>query len=181
MSVSSAHSILRRLALIFFSLLWLVVACLGAANAHFAVVLRDQGDRPNNRNHTGGILDTEFRSIQNQILGVSVLVSITAAWWAIFGVGVTVGPKCLRCYDDVKYYYRPQAVLGAVLLVLAGYLACSVHGYEGTLQVFAHENNIPYYGTVYYGNVAQAIYGAILVLLNITIVLNSVFESIRRN
>jgi hypothetical protein len=64
-------------------------------------------------------------------------------------------------------YSVGQTIHGLVLVSIGGYGAERVRGCETEFGRLGAGNNIPYYNVIYYGNVAQAAYGFLLITLSL--------------
>lgn len=56
------------------------------------------------------------------------------------------------------------------MIATRGFLADYVYGFYTSFEKFGTHDSIPYYSLMYYGGVAQAAYGSVLVFLTITVV-----------
>jgi len=177
--MSSEYMIRIRLTILFFTLLSLAVASLNSANARFAVILRDRA-RSDYINTSDSILDDNFQSLQSSILkdAVVLVTAVATAAFAICGAVITVHPKWLGEYSWIPQRYASVQVILAIFMIAAGgYLADHVHGFQTSFEKFGANDSISYYGMMYYGGVAQAAYGSVLVVLAITVVVFvSVFD-----
>ena len=176
-TMSSEFMIRIRLTILFLTLLSLAVASLSSASARFAVILRDRA-RFDYINTTDGILDNNFQSLQSQILIDTVITAVATAAFTIYGAVITVHPRWLREHESILPGYAIfQMILAFIMIGTGGYLADHVHGFQTSFEKFGANDSIPYYGIMYYGGVAQAAYGSVLVFLAITVsVLVCVFD-----
>ncbi|KAM5342859.1 hypothetical protein ACJ41O_013825 [Fusarium nematophilum] len=163
----SKYTIRLRLTILFFTILSLAVAGLNSANARFAIILRDRAR--SDINPTNSILSNKFQWVQRNTLIDVVITALATAAFAIYGAAITFHPSWLRENDGVSTFGLLQAVPGFLMVVTGGYLADQVHGYQTSFEKFGADDGIPYYGIMYYGGVAQAAYGSVLVLLAIAI------------
>lgn len=63
------------------------------------------------------------------------------------------------------------------MIVTGAYLADHVQGFQTSFEKFGANDRIPYYRIMYYGGIAQAAYGSVLVFLGIAaVVLFCAFE-----
>lgn len=63
------------------------------------------------------------------------------------------------------------------MIATGGYLAYKVTGFQTSFEKFGANDGILYYGMMYYGGVAQAACGSVLVFLTIVVVvIVSVFD-----
>jgi hypothetical protein len=168
--MSSEYMIRTRLTILSFTLLSLAVASLSSAKARFAVILRDRA-RADYINTGDGILDNKFQSLQNEILSATVVTAVATGAFAIYGAVITVHPRWLREHKGILLAYAViQAIPGFVMVVTGGLVADHVHGFQTSFEKFGANNNIPYYSIMYYGSVAEAAYGAVLIFLCIAVV-----------
>ena len=63
-----------------------------------------------------------------------------------------------------------QVILAFIMIGTGAFLADQVHGFYTSFEKFGTHDSIPYYSLMYYGGVAQAAYGSVLVFLTITVV-----------
>lgn len=164
-TMSSEHMIRVRLTILFFSLFSLGIAGLNSANARFAVVLRDRA-RSDYTNTSNGILDNQFQTLQSAVLIDTVATALLSVAFAIYGALVAFFPTRLR--NHVVLYIH--LILAVVMIGTGGYLADHVHGFQTSFEKFGAKDGIPYYSIVYYGGVAQAAYGSVLIFAAITAV-----------
>ena len=169
--MSSEHMIRVRLTILFFTLLSLGVAGLSSANAHFAVILRDRA-RSDYINTSDGILDNKFQSVQSSVLINAVITAIPTTAFAIYGATIAVHPRWFRDHDAILVTYAIlQVILAFAMIATGASLADGVHGYQTSFEKFGANDSIPYYSTMYYGGVAQAAYGSVLVSTAITAII----------
>ena len=152
-----------RLTIPFFTLLSLAVAILSSANARFAAILRDRA-RSDYINTADGVLNN-IQLLQSHILPDAVITAIATATFAIYGVVITVHPRWLR---ETTYAFL-QVVVALLMIITGGYLADGVCSSQKLFERFGANDGIPYYGIMYYGGVAQAAYGSVLVFVAITV------------
>ncbi|KAH6667308.1 hypothetical protein B0J14DRAFT_642677 [Halenospora varia] len=157
--MSSQYVIRTRLTILFFTLLSLAVAGLNSANAHFSIILRDRA-RSDYINTADGIPDNNFQKLQSNALIVTVFMAIATTAVIIYGAVIAVHPRWLRDHKGTILHHD----------CYGGYLADQVHGFYTSFEKFGTHDSIPYYSLMYYGGVAQAVYGSVLVFLTITVV-----------
>jgi hypothetical protein len=168
--MSSQYLIRTRLTILFFTLLSLAVTGLNSANAHFSIILRDRA-RSDYINTANGILDNNFQKLQSNALIVTVFMAITTTAVIIYGAVIAIHPRWLRDHKGTMYAFAvAQVVLAFIMIAAGGYLADQVHGFYTSFDKFGTQDSIPYYSLMYYGGVAQAAYGSVLVFLTITVV-----------
>jgi hypothetical protein len=108
--------------------------------------------------------------LQSHILIVTVITGVATGAFAIYGAVITVHPRWLRELESILLVYGVfQIILAFVMIVTGGYVADHVHGFQTSFKKFGANDSIPYYGIIYYGGVAQATYGSVLVFLSITV------------
>ena len=89
----------------------------------------------------------------------------------VYGAMITVHPRWLRDHEGTMYsFVIAQVVLAFIMIATGGYLADQVQGFYTSFEKFGTHDSIPYYSLMYYGGVAQAAYGSVLVFLAITVV-----------
>jgi uncharacterized membrane protein (DUF485 family) len=133
--------------------------------------LRDRA-RSDYINTADGILDNNFQELQSNALIVTVLTALANGAFIIYGVVIAVHPRWLRDHEETLYVFAiAQIVLAFIMVITGGILADNVHGFYTSFEKFGTHDNIPYYSLMYYGGVAQAAYGSILVFLTITVVI----------
>jgi hypothetical protein len=89
----------------------------------------------------------------------------------IYGAVIAVHSRWLRDHEGTLYaFVIAQVVLAFIMIATGGYLADQVHGFYTSFEKFGTHDSIPYYSLMYYGGVAQAAYGSVLVFLTITVV-----------
>ncbi|KAK8093249.1 uncharacterized protein PG998_014650 [Apiospora kogelbergensis] len=147
--MSSKYMIRIRISILFLTLLSLAIAILNSAHARFAVILRDRA-RSDYANTTAAILDNKFLSLQSNILIDTIITALAMA--AI-----------------LPTYATSQLVLAFVMIGTGGYLADQVQGFQPSFKRFSANDAVPYYSMMYYGGVAQAGYGSVLILFAITV------------
>jgi hypothetical protein len=168
--MSSQYVIRTRLIILFFTLLSLAVVCLNSANAHFSTILRDRA-RSDSTNTADSILDDNFQRLQNNILIGTVFTAVATAAFLVYGAVIAVHPTRLRDNEgSLCTFAVAQIFLAFIMIATGGYLADHVHGFYTSFEKFSAHDSIPYYSLMYYGGVAQAAYGSILVFLTITVV-----------
>lgn len=168
--MSSQYVIRTRLIILFFTLLSLAVAGLNSANAHFSIILRDRA-RSDYINTPDGIVDNNFERLQSKALFVTVLTALATTAVTIYGAVIISHSRWLRDHEGTIYAFAIfQVILAFIMIVTGGYLADKVHGCYTSFEKFGTHDSIPYYSLMYYGGVAQAAYGTVLVVLAITVV-----------
>jgi hypothetical protein len=73
--------------------------------------------------------------------------------------------------SNLLVYAAYQIIVAFVIMIMGGYVADHVHGFQTSFERFGDNDNIPYYSIIYYGGVAQAAYASVLVFLSITVVI----------
>ena len=158
-----------RISIFFLTLLSLAIAILNSAHARFAVILRDRA-RSDYANTTAAILDNKFLSLQSNILIDTVITALATAAFAIYGAVIVAHPRWLHDHEGIlPTYAASQVVLAFAMIVTGGYLADQVQGFQPSFKRFSANDVVPYYSTMYYGGVAQASYGSVLILFAITV------------
>ncbi|KFY01358.1 hypothetical protein O988_02797 [Pseudogymnoascus sp. VKM F-3808] len=166
----SQYVIRTRLIILFFTLLSLAVAGLNSANAHFSIILRDRA-RSDYTNTPNGILDNAFERLQSKALNVTVLTALASTAVTVYGAVIMSHSRWLRDHEGTIFAFAIfQVILAFIMIVTGGYLADNVRGFYTSFENFASHDSIPYYSLMYYGGVAQAAYGSVLVFLAITVV-----------
>jgi len=86
------------------------------------------------------------------------------------GAVIVAHPRWLHDHEGIlPTYAASQVVLAFVMIVTGGYLADQVQGFQPSFKRFSANDVVPYYSTMYYGGVAQASYGSVLILFAITV------------
>ncbi|KAK7928781.1 hypothetical protein PG985_005779 [Apiospora marii] len=167
--MSSKYMIRIRISIFFLTLLSLAIAILNSAQARFAVILRDRA-RSDYANTTAAILDNKFLSLQSNILIDTIITALAMAAFAIYGAVIVARPRWLHEHESIlPTYATSQVVLAFVMIVTGGYLADQVQGLQPSFKRVSANDVVPYYSTMYYGGVAQAGYGSVLILFAITV------------
>jgi hypothetical protein len=165
--MASRYVIRCRLVVLLFTLLTLGAAALSSANMRFAVVLRDRA-RAGYVDNNEVILDKNFQTLQVNILIASVIGAIPAALFGLFGIVMAVHPKLLPdCDGSIPVFVILQLIVALALVVSGGYNADHAQGFQTSFAKFAGNDHIPYYSIIYFGSVAQAGYGAILIVTTV--------------
>lgn len=150
-----------RLAILVFSLLSLGVAGLNSANARFAVVLRDRARSDYN---SYGILDNQFQTLQSNVLICTVVTALLSVVFAIYGALVAFFLTRARDRDAALIVYLViHLILAFAMIFAGGNVADHVQGFQNPFEKFGAKDIIPYYSIMYYGGVAQAAYGSVLI------------------
>src|ERR1700743_3850849 len=163
----SKHTTWVRVVILFFSPLSLAVASLSAGLAHFAVILRNRA-RSDYINTADDILDNNFQSLQDTIFGLMLVNAVFTIMFAVYAAVIAVHPRLLREHDATLLYVFSQITLALAMITIGGDVANRVNGFQTSFKKFGVSNGIPYYDIMYYGAVAIAAYGGVLVLLDIT-------------
>ncbi|KAI3322818.1 hypothetical protein HD806DRAFT_544836 [Xylariaceae sp. AK1471] len=144
------------------AIIGLIIAGLNSANAHFAIILRDRA-RSGLITSVSTISDIAFISLMQKILVDTVVTTIICA---IFAVIIVTRPILLQDFDkNWTWLCSSQIILELVLVSTGGYLAGHVNGFQTSFDQFGGDENLPYYNIMYYGGVAQAAYGALVIVL----------------
>lgn len=151
-----------RLVILFFVCLSLASTGLNSANARFAVILRNKA-RANYTNSDDWDLDNSFETLAKTILANTVVPALGTGLFS--GVGIFTAINL----SGFKNHAVCQIIVGLLLISTGGYIADHVEGYQAAFEKFAPGDGIPYYGVIYYGCVAQAVYGSVLILLSFPI------------
>jgi hypothetical protein len=169
-SMSSERMFRARLTVLFFTLLSLAVTALNSAIARFAVVLRDRA-RSDNVDPVDRMSDGHFQSLQSKILNNTVPAAVAIGALTIYGVAIAVHPRWLRDHESILPRLAiSYIILAFVMMVTGAYVADQVHGLQTSFENFAFRDQIPYYSLMYYGGIAQAAYGSVLIFLTIMVV-----------
>ncbi len=160
------HAIRSRLVVLFFAILSLGLAALNAVNARFAAILRDRA-RLDYTNTTDIILDTNFQSLQNSICYYETVTAVGTALFAIYGAVIFLNTQWLR--KSLIAFVLIQLLGAVAMVVIGGYIADHVDGFQTSFTKFGANDRIPYYSIIYYGNVAQAVYGSVIISLAIMV------------
>ena len=173
-AMSSEYMIRARLTILVCTLLSLAVAILSSAKARFAFVLRDRV-RSDYINTVDDILDNRFQSLQNGILSTTAFMAVAAGAFAIYGVVIMVHSRWLREEKfTLQAYAGIETMLGFVMIVTGGVVASNVQGFQTSFEKFGANKH---YDIMYYGGIAEAAYGSVLVVLAIAFV---VFDHYKR-
>lgn len=165
--ITSMATIRMRLAFFFLSITWLALAGLSSATVRVAVILRDRA-KSDLATSSDSILGITFQNLMGNIVVGMVIVALISAVFSIFGVALSIYPRCLR--EDRKYrlyYICTQLVVGLIVLSLGGYVVSKVHGLQTSFELFDSEGRCPYYRTMYYGTVSQAAFGVLAVIMSL--------------
>ncbi|KAJ5144504.1 hypothetical protein N7476_005072 [Penicillium atrosanguineum] len=158
------HMIRRRLIIFALAIIGLAFASLNAANACFAVILRDRATSalfaPGDQ-----VADNTFADLMNQVLKSTVIASIGSAVIAVFGAMLAARLAWLRNHDCPWIFYGCcHLALSVFLLVMGAWIIFHVRGFKPFFERFSGDGNVPYYNMMFYGGVGQAAYGASVVL-----------------
>jgi hypothetical protein len=79
-------------------------------------------------------------------------------------------PSCHNNKGVLCAFAATQTVLALFMISTGGYLAYHVHDFYTSFERFSAHDSIPYYSLMYYGSVAQAAYGCVLVFLTMAVI-----------
>jgi large-conductance mechanosensitive channel len=159
-----------RMTVLFFALVSLAVAGLNSAIVRFAVILQDRA-RSGYADAVDGPWDYQFQSFQSRILDSTVCIAVAAAALAFYGAAVAFHPRWLQEHETLLFVFgASQIIVAFIMIVTGGYVADQVHGFQASFDKFSAPGGIPYYSMIYYGSVAQAAYGSVLIFLVIAVV-----------
>lgn len=151
-----------RLLILFIVCLSLASTGLNSVNARFAVILRNKA-RANFNNTEDWDVDNAFETLAKTILANTVTPALGTGLFS--GVGLFTAINL----SGFKTHAVWQIIVGLLLISTGGYIADHVEGYQAAFERFTAGDGIPYYGVIYYGCVAQAVYGSVLILLALPI------------
>ncbi|KAI0513315.1 hypothetical protein F5B22DRAFT_248426 [Xylaria bambusicola] len=157
--------ILIRLVILSLAIIGLAVAGLNSANARFAIILRNRA-RSGLTDSASTILDKTFASLMQNILVNTVVMAVISTAFAIFGIATATYRRWLR--DNNRQWMcfsGTQVLLALVLIIIGGYLADYVNGFQSSFDKFGRGEDIPYYTVMYFGGIAEASYGALVIAL----------------
>ncbi|KAI1839327.1 hypothetical protein JX266_014462 [Neoarthrinium moseri] len=167
----SERLIRTRLTILFFSTISLAISILNSANARSAVILRDRA-RSAYASASHGSLAISFESLQKNILADVLPMAMLSAGLAIYGLVIALNSRFLRDHGSSwKLYAIAKIIISFVMIVAGGYLADHVHDLQSSFAIFDSSDRMPYFSLMYYGGIAQAVYGSVLVLIAIIIVI----------
>ncbi|KAI1839439.1 hypothetical protein JX266_014350 [Neoarthrinium moseri] len=167
----SERLIRTRLTILFFSTISLAISILNSANARSAVILRDRA-RSDYASASHASLAISFESLQKNILLDVLPTAMLSAGFAIYGLVVALHPRFLRDHGSAwKLYAIAKIIISFVMIGAGGYLADHVHDLQSAFAIFNASDKMPYFSLMYYGGIAQAVYGSVLVLFAIIIVI----------
>ncbi|KAI3335329.1 hypothetical protein F4824DRAFT_500945 [Ustulina deusta] len=157
--------ILMRLVILSLVIIGLAIAGLNSANARFAIILRNRA-RSGLTDSASAILDKTFASLMQNILVDTVVTTVTSIAFAIFGIAIITHKGWLQdCNRRWACFLGIQILLALVLVITGGYLADHVNGFQSSFDKFGGDESIPYYNVMYFGGVAEAAYGALVIVL----------------
>ena len=163
----SQYLIRTRLTIFFFTVLSSAVACLKSANAHFSIILRDRA-RSDYISPADGILDNNFQSLQNHAILATVCTALATTAVIIYGVVIAFHSTWLRDHKGTMHaFVFAQVILAFIMIGTGGWLADHVNGFYTSFEKFGTHDSIPYYSLMYYGGVAQAAYGSVLLAITV--------------
>ena len=149
----------------FLTLLSIAITALASTNARFAVILRDRASSEFTEG-SDGILDAQFRSLQSKVRDDMVVTIVSSLSFTMIGAMIAIHPTWLPArHKPIFANFGLLLLIFAVIMIATGaYLADHVHGFQSTFEKFGGDDIIPYYSIMYHGGIAQAMYGAVLIL-----------------
>lgn len=151
-----------RVGIVLLSLLSLATAILNSIDALFVEILRDQS-RGSRATATTGTCAAEFLALQRSVSYMAVTSAITTTLFAILGLVTAINPAWLRKYSVC------QTIQGILLVSMGGYAAERVRGCGAEFGRLFVASNSPYYIVIYYGYIAQAAYGFLLMTTSLVL------------
>jgi len=96
-----------------------------------------------------------------------VIAALVSALFSIFGFVLVIYLKWLQENCAARFYYGCiQFVVSMIVLLLGGWIASRVHGFQISFEFFAR-SHIPYYKIMYYGSVGQAAFGSLVIIMSL--------------
>jgi hypothetical protein len=164
--MSSDYLFRARLATLFFTLLSLAVTGLNAAIGRFSVVLQDRArsEYMGAARYSGG----HFETLQSNILIGAVSTAVAAGAFTMYGAVVATHSPVMRRHENILPTLAVNQLILAFIMIVTGVCtAVQVQDFQNLFEHFGASDKAPYYVLMYYGSVAQAAYGSVLVLLTI--------------
>ncbi|KAK8872274.1 hypothetical protein PGQ11_002788 [Apiospora arundinis] len=92
------------------------------------------------------------------------------AAFCIYGAVIVARPRWLHEHESIlPTYAASQLVLDFIMIVAGVYLADQIQGLQSSFKRGSANDVVPYYSMMYYGGVAQAGYGSVLIFFAITV------------
>ncbi|KAJ5737365.1 uncharacterized protein N7483_002490 [Penicillium malachiteum] len=102
----------------------------------------------------------------NHVLAAMIMAAIVSAVFSIWGIYVAICRTSLPKSDGhCLPWGTGQCIYGLIAIVTGGYVADHVEGFQSLIATFIDVKDLPYYEIVYYGSVAQAAYGALVIIV----------------
>ncbi|KAL2281070.1 hypothetical protein FJTKL_12090 [Diaporthe vaccinii] len=127
-----------------------------------AVVFADQS-RINDATIAKGDQAKEYLALQRSIFYITVISLIVTMLFAMLGLVTTANPKWLGKYSICQMIY------GLMLVSIGGYVAERVRECEDEFEKLSADSKVSYYSVIYYGHVAQAAYGFVLITVSLVL------------
>lgn len=164
----TGYSIRLRLLLLFCAIAWLSIASFSSATAHFSITLRDYA-RSDYIRAEDPLLPISFEKIMTQILICIVIEAIPSALMSVFGIVLMVHPRLPQDNKVTATYFAClQFLLSILVLIVGGYVADSIQGYQTLFEKFdVRASHLPYYSMMYYGGIGEAVFGSLVIILSL--------------
>ncbi|KAJ2982345.1 hypothetical protein NQ176_g1447 [Zarea fungicola] len=179
MNQPSKTSVAVRLGALFFVLLDVALVVVNCFNAHSATSLASTDMRRGYKDH--GLLATQVQRFEGlRVPETAISTAIICSVHAIVGV-------LFICYSRVDVlwivYFAVQFVLTIMLLSMGGTIAVRIPAYRLLFETYYGQNSNLYYHVMYYGSIAEAVYGGLEPMATIGMVpglMNGYFEASER-
>ncbi|KAH8751709.1 hypothetical protein F5883DRAFT_433922 [Diaporthe sp. PMI_573] len=144
-----------------FGIILLALLSLASASLDlFAIIFRDRSwgndTTVPDRNQA-----KDFLALQRSIVYIAFNSAIVSMLFAVFSLVTATKLTWLGKYSVC------QIIRGIMLVSIGGYVAERVRGCEAEFGRLSADGNVPYYSVIYYGYVAQAAYGFVLIILSL--------------
>ncbi|KAJ2980280.1 hypothetical protein NQ176_g2735 [Zarea fungicola] len=179
MNQPSKTSVAVRLGALFFVLLDVTLVVVNCFNAHSAISLASTDMLRGYKDH--GLLASQVQRFEGlRVPETAISTAIICSVHAIVGV-------LFICYSRVDVlwivYFAVQFVLTIMLLSMGGTIAVRIPAYRLLFETYYGQNSNLYYHVMYYGSIAEAVYGGLEPMATIGMVpglMNGYFEASER-
>jgi hypothetical protein len=104
------------------------------------------------------------------VLVASVVAAVPAALFSVFGLVLALQPRWLADNrGTIAIFIFLRLVVDLCFIVIGGYSADKIRGLQTALAKFGGHDRIPYYNIIYFGSVAQAVYGTTCIITAVVI------------
>jgi len=162
------YEISYRLTVLLFAILSLAIANFNAVNTVFAVRLIYHTGLDDHDTNKGTSNDT-FKALINILICVSIAAIVNTVF-ALYGSVISIHSSWLPMHKtSILPTYAFSHVFQAFISIWTGmYVTKHAYGLQPLFKRYS--GNEVYYGIMYYGSIAQVVYGSSLVSLSITLV-----------